>query len=429
MHVKKLILVALLAGTQAFVGAQQDEELILDTRPQIKAAPRPTPTKRATPTPTALAPTPNPETVIVGIVNGKSLTRAQLQGRVAEQYERLKKEIQSRFGGVVTTIDTEFQDMVLDLSGEENEVLEEQKQMIDKAMRQEESTTLQTWVEHTLLAEEARRQGIVISEPEFRARLADAEEQSELDKETLEQLLARVEVSRADYEKSVYDALLIEKLLEKFIELNYTDDQYRAAYDMNPSLFYEPPKYQLAHFAMALDSTTDSSLVDARKKIAESVRGELQSGADPRKIFEDPRFLDEQRGFGGLITAYLTLDENILPPIVQVRGRRLKPGEVSDVLVNQAREDGKLVTRSIHVVKMLDVVPETGTDFESARPAIKRSMTEIARGRLLERLREGRTHRIITNLGGIPANKIPSEQERRDMAANAQPINLVLPRN
>ncbi|MBI1291734.1 hypothetical protein GC173_10895 [bacterium] len=411
--------------------AQTDEELILDNRPSaIQAAPRPKPTRTPAATPKAdesVAPTPRPEDVIVGIVNNRVLTRAELNVRVADQYDRLKKEVQARFGGVVTTIDPEFKDMVIDLEEDPNEVLEEQRDLIDKAIRAEESSTLQSWVEHSLLADEARRQKLVISEAEFRARLAEAEAMSELDQKTIDAVLDHAKVSRGDYEKSVYDALLIEKLIAKFISLNYTDEQYKAAYDSNPAIFYEPPKYQLAHFAMALDSSTDSKLIDDRRAVAEKVREALKTTSNPKEVFDQPAFNDETRGFGGVITRFLTLDENILPPIVQVRGRELKAGEVSDVLINKARENGKVVTRSIHVVKMIEVIPETGTDFESARPAIMRNMTEIARTRLLERLREAKTHRIITNLSGVPASKVPSAEQLRTSQANAEPINLVLP--
>lgn len=412
--------------------SQDDQELILDNRNRVTTRARVR--SAATPTPTPVpqhdvAPTPRPEDIIVAVVNARALTKAELDVRVGSRYDEVRKRVQSQIGGVLKTVDAEFSNFLLDLDADTDEVLEEQRQAIETAMALEEEQAMQDWVSHALLSDEARRQGIIVTESEFRQRIADAERQSELDSKTIDETLAELRLSRADYEKSVYDALLIEKLLIRFIDLNYTQEQFKAAYDLAPAMFFEPPKYSIAHYVIALTGSETTREINDRKALAEKVRAALRTGADPAQLFQQAEFNRPDLAMGGILPGFMTLDEPTLPPVVQVRGRQLKPGETSAVLLNQSRDGTRIVTNSIHVIKMLDVIPESGRDFESAMPAIRRSMMEIGRTRLLERLREAGTHRIITNLGGIPPHRLPTPERIRQSEANAQPISLVLPRS
>lgn len=423
---RRLIPLCLLAALGTPLFAQEEVELILeDQRSSVQ-------TKVRTPEPTTAppvdaAPTPAPEDVIVAIVNSRVLTLAEMNARVTSRYEDVKRQVMSTVGGVVATFDPEKEPVnPIEDELEDELVLEEQRVMIERAMRLEEETALQAWVDHSLLAEEARRQGIIISDNEFRSRLEEAEQENRLSRTDIDSVLAELRMTREDYERSVYDALMIEQLLERFIKINYSEEHLRAAYQERPDLYFEPEKYLVAHFTIALDGNESREKLRELRELAREVRSELQSGADPETLFEKDRYDRFPEGIFGAIPGYFTFREGALPKIVEVKAKEMKVGDTSDVLVAQVREGTEIVPISMHVVKIMEKQEATGQTFESALPAIHRALLEVARMRLLNELRGAGTHRIVTNLGGVPPRLIPTREQLIKGESNAQPINLKL---
>ncbi|HMX62041.1 MAG TPA: peptidylprolyl isomerase [Candidatus Sumerlaeota bacterium] len=408
-----------------FVLAQEIPPLILEDEGKIQVAPRKKSDRQNNQNPAE--PTPRPEDVVVAYADGRILSRAELDLRVTNEFERVKEEVQSRYGGVVAT--TGDGASGLDAPMAESEVLAEQQEQIDEAMRKEESLAVQNWVEHTMLAEEARRQGIVISESEFKTRLEEAQSASRLRDEQVENALNKLKLSRADYERGVYDALMIEQLLDRFIEINYTEEDFRKAYDQAPALYYTPEKFQIAHFSIALDGSESNSQLANLKRLAADVRDELRRGVDPNKVFAKDEFNRINQGIFGSISGYYSFQEGALPKIVEYHARKMKVGETSDVL-QAARQEGKsIIPVSFHVVKILRSTPEEGKTFESARPAIRRAMLGIAKEQLLTIVRAAKSHEVITNMTGIPSTKLPGREELLRMQKDAQPVSLKFDRS
>src|SRR5690606_15643284 len=106
---------------------------------------------------------------------------------------------------------------------------------------------VQEWVEHKVLSDEARRQGLIISEREFQARLEEIGRQYQLSDQSVDDTLRLFGMSRADLEAEISDALLIDKLLERYAEMNKPDSFLRTQYERNPDLFVTPPSYRIAH--------------------------------------------------------------------------------------------------------------------------------------------------------------------------------------
>lgn len=426
---RRLIPLLFAAAIATPLYAQEEVELILeDRRSNIQTNIRRQAEQKKEETPAVVAaPTPAPEDVIVAIVNSRVLTRAEMAARVTSRYEDVKNQVLSTVGGVVATIDpaapavNPIEDQL-----EDELVLEEQRVMIERAMLLEEETALQSWVEHSLLAEEARRQGIIISDTVFRSRLDQAERENRLSRTDIDSILTEMRMTRADYERSVYDALMIEQLLERFIKLNYTEDQLREAYQKRPDLYYEPEKFLIAHFTIALDGREGRDRIRELRELAREVRTKLQAGADPEALFEEDRYDRFPEGIFGAVPGYFTFREGSLPRIVETKAREMKVGETSDVLVAQIREGKDIIPVSMHVVKILEKQEATGQTFESALPAIHRAMLEVARMRLLNELRNTGTHRVVTNLSGVPPRLIPTREQLIQAEAKAQPINLKL---
>lgn len=449
MKILKLTTILTLLGGIAL--AQEERPLILDEEPQISVRVRPR-DDAANQQEEEPEPTPNPEEVMVAIVNAHVLTRADLDARVAQRYDKLKAEVQAQHGGVLTVLGDAQVDMpntsrelrsydvewgeplnqatptprAPSQADRDAELLESQRAILEAALRKEEGKVIGEWVDHNVLADEARRQGIMVTESEFQSRLAQAERESLLKKEQVDEVLQMMRFSRQDYEKAVYDALCIEKLLNRFIDINYDEAYLRERYEARPSLYMEPAGYKVAHFVITLEGTENrDKLKDLREK-AKDVRDKLKEGADAYALFENPNYNQIQAGIYGTVLGWFSFDEGHLPPLVEYEAKKMKVGETSDVLLQEARVNGEIEPRSLHVVKILEHRDATGDTFESALPSIRRAMLEIARIKLAERLRTTGTHRVITNLGGIPPKYIPSTEEVMAYQ-NADPISLKMP--
>ncbi len=398
----------------------EDEEPRLSVRPQTKDP------GEAEQQPVELEPQPTPEPaeILVAIVNARVLTLADIQARVTERYDDVLREIKEQQPTVLASIGPDGEVTEGSVDVRDRMAVEEQERLLEAAIRREEEAALQDWVAHALLADEARRQGVVVTETEFRERLREAERQANLTDEQVDSVLAGLRFHRDDYERAVYDALMIEKLLHRFIDLNITEDDFRRAYDRAPEFFYEPARYHIAHFTVTFTGTEDRRAVRDMHRLAREVRDALDGGAEPEQLFARPEYRRMEQGILGT-TGWVTFNEPLLPRPIRAEGKKLDGGDVSNVL--ELKRRGQEVPDSLHVIKVLDKTEATGRTFESALPAIRRAMVELARTRVLAMIREARSHRIITNLGGIPADKIPTAEEVREAEGRADPINLALP--
>lgn len=422
---------AILVGATMAAQAQDESLLILEDKPKVqvnvrgaKATPTPSP---AAPQTEAPAPTPDPSEVLVAIVNSRVLTKAEINARVSSRYQKLVEAVKKDTPRVVMATDSQGKFALKNPDVNDALVQEEQLVELDRAILAEEEAAMRDWVEHSLLAEEARRQGMVVAAEEFQQRLVAAEKASELSPDKIDRVLLGLQMTRADYERSVYDALMIEKLLDMYITLNFTETQLRENFERNKVLYYEPPRHEIAHFSISLDGTESKQRMDDLRKMAEEVRLKLAAGADPDTLFDDPKYKDVQQGILGATPGWYALGTGLLPPVVEDAGRKMKVGETSRVLLQQKRDGTKIVPVSLHVVKITGFEPESGTTFETAQPAMRRALLELARQTVLARLRETNTHRVITNLTGIPAKLIPRPEDIYRAEASAQPINLKIP--
>jgi hypothetical protein len=380
---------------------------------------KPTPTPSPTPEPdkpvVIATPTPDPELVLVAIVNSHAITRAQLDRRVSARMGGAQpaatpapgapRAEQMRTGGVALSDSASGREIL------ENLLIADQQAMeVGEAVRAEESFAVQQWVEQMMLADEARRQGIMIPSEEFQLRVKQIEAEFRLRDPRVERLLAAMGMDRAEFESHVHDALLVEKLCDRWVSLHLDDEDLRRAYNAQPSFYRTPARYRAAHFTIVLMGDEGRAMLADMKKLADRVRGRLAKGESHDKVFEDVN--DLEFGIFGADLGYFTLEADTLHPLVQDQLKKMKPGQTSGVLEALTRIDGQVVPEAYHVVRLLDYLAPQGDTFESALPKLRENSRELARTTILEKLREARTHRVITNLGGIPPHRVPSLVER-----------------
>jgi hypothetical protein len=414
-----MVVIALVVGAFQGLPAQEVPPLILDERPTMTIRNRPrderSPSRDVEP-----VPTPDPSKVIVALVNERILTREELDARIADRFKAYEKELEIGRTRATENFRNVFGN---DTESARLEIAQDMKENLENAKRAEEGLAVGDWVEHALLADEARRQGIVVSQSEFQARSEEVRAQAAVTEEHVTAVLTSLRIPEVDFQRSLYDAILIERLVERYISLNWTEEELRRLYGENPSIFFRPKRFYVAHFSISLDGSETNEHINQLEALARRVRNELRGNADAETIFARPEFSRLEMGIWGT-TSFFTFQEGHLPRPIEVEARKLRLGETSDVLINRARYGERIRPRSLHVIKILNEEPARGDTFESALPDIQRNLVEIARNELIARLRSSGTHRIIINVGGIPPNILPSPRDIQAASTRSQGINL-----
>lgn len=426
---KRLFLVLILV-LSITAQAQQQPPLILDEEDdqsrvrvkKIEEQPADSPADAANPDAEEV----DPKDILIAIVNSRVLTKAELDARISNQYQMILNDVQSEIGGVLANI-APGENLSIDLRSEK-EVLDEQREQIERAIRKEEREAVKDWLDFSILAEEARRQNIIVTEQEFRQRLSQIEEEHMIDDTLRNRVLRSAQMSQEEYERYVYDALMIDKMVNVFYDLNYTEEDLQRIYENRPFLFYKPARYRCAHFTVAFEPDASRRDISARRADARKVRSLLRDNENPEKIFTMPEFDQTDLGMAGVPNGWYNLEDGQLPPQVEHTLKDMKVGEVSEVIENKARNvEGEIYLRSLHVLKLLEFRSRSGLNFETARNDVEQRVIEFAQDQLLERVRNSGAHSIIYRMNGIKPETIPSREELLRQEANAQPISLRLP--
>jgi hypothetical protein len=360
---------------------------------------------------------PDPETVIVALVNGHIMTRAELDRKVRARLNNSDVEDNSAtfgdqgfvlvLGGPTRTMtqeavtqyrqdrDLEYRDMIIGVEGE----------------------IVREWMEYKILSDEARRQGIIISEREFQARLDEINRDYDLNNRSVEEILRQFGMSRADLDAYISDALLIDKLLDRYVEINKPDTFLKAQYERNPDLFITPPSYRIAHFSI---SVPDAKYLHTNRRMREdyfkslertmnTVRQRLNKKEDAETVFAE--FNDPENGTWGTV-----LDTNLvagsMPDNLRKAILELKEGETTRVQQVSVRHGDSIVPETYHVVRLEKIYPPGGTTFASALPRLRKVAKEAAKEELLGILMaKGSTHRRMSNLGGLDPTRLPDRAE------------------
>lgn len=254
-----------------------------------------------------------------------------------------------------------------------------------------EGEVIEEWVNIALLAAEAEKRGLKVTDEELHQKL------EQLKKEyaptlNIDIALQRAGFTRDEFLQEMRDALLGEKLLHDHINKLYSEAQLREFYIHNPELFIKPPMVRVQHiFRLLVGTETKAEREKIYEKMQELRRRALK-GEDFQNLAAESDAFSRYRG-GDL--GWLTPD-NRLPEPINAQIFELKPGQISKVLLDK-KEYG------YHLVKVLEKKPSSGLTFEEARADVEAYLFNQEKNNLLEQLRL--QHRVIINLSGIPEAK------------------------
>ncbi len=346
----------------------------------------PTETPNATPTP---SPTPSdPEKTFVAMVDGRRMSRAELDRRAAEPLKRMRSLMKTEPGSV------EFQE----------------------ARARQEGSIVQDWVYRKLLAEEANRRGILLSQGEFDSRY-QALVATAAGKQEYENTMKVLGMTEGEIRAELFDDMLGEKTVEQELKKYDTNEYLRPIYEKAPNLFMRPEQVHALHYSVTLEGTEGTADLRKVRENLEAIRKRIAKGESPSAIAEEEG--GKALGVFGLDLGWVDPTIQSLPPEVQKAVGKLKKGETSAVILSKDLS-GK--PRAFHIVKVVDQRDAAGGTYESAKPLMLENLKESVRTGLVEELRKSGAHVVFVNLSGIPPDRLEAALQGRAGVTPALPL-------
>lgn len=232
---------------------------------------------------------------------------------------------------------------------------------LEEALRRARQEVLNNLIDKRLIAQEAKKKGLVISDEEVKAGAEQMLAQNNMTREILDEQLAQMAMSYDDYLDTVRNQILQSKLVNFEIrsKLIITDDMILDYYDHNYTKHVSDGGYYLMQMGFVWEKGTPSNestpvqyadKIDAKKR-AERVHLLVKNGQDFRMLAK--KFSDLPSAADGGDLGVFQKDE--MASYMKKAVLPLRPGEVSDVIETPsgyqffkllASQDGQIVVQA-----------------------------------------------------------------------------------
>ena len=236
-------------------------------------------------------------------------------------------------------------------------------------MPQVRKEALSRMIDKELLYQDSQAKEINVTENRVNEELATVKKQFPGDKEYTE-WLATINLSEDDLAREITRGLALEQLIKNHVikEVDVTEEESRAFYDQNASLFQKPERVQAKHILIKMEAdATDEHKVQARRKI-ESVRQKAMAGEDFAALATAHSEGPSSAKGGDL--GYFSRGQMVKP--FEDAAFALQTGEISEVVETQF---------GYHIIKVTDRQKDSVVAYEDAQAQI------------VERLKQERSRR------------------------------------
>lgn len=272
-------------------------------------------------------------------VNGEKLTTAEVDAMLQSQMESITKQVPPE---------------------QKEQVKAQLAQMKDK-WRQQLSDY---FIQKTVLAQEADRLKITVSDDEVNAQIKEYEKQVPPDT-TLEEMLKQQGVTMEKLRSDIKNILKAKKLLDSQVNTvpAPTDEDIEKYFDLNKSKFDEPEKTHARHILIKTASTDDDAAKKNKRDKIEKIRKKLLAGGDFADIAKENSECPSKEK-GGDLGSF-------------ARGQMVKPFE--DAAFSQKINDiGPVVETQFgyHIIQVLERTQAKSKTLEDVKPQIAKTLTD-----------------------------------------------------
>ena len=234
-------------------------------------------------------------------------------------------------------------------------------------------------VAQELLLQDARRQGVTVSDEELKPQMAALRgrfpSQAEYDKALSQQGLT---------EKQLTEKLRDEAVLQKYVgtkvfnQVAVTDQAAREFYDQNQDKMQRPERVHARHILIKVEPGAAEADKQKAKDKAEGLLKEIQGGADFAKLAAENSDDPGSKARGGDLSWFSR--GQMVPPFDKAVFALAKPNDLSGVVETQF---------GYHIIQLLEKEAASAVPFEEAKPRIDQMLKQRQAGQRLESHVEG----------------------------------------
>ncbi|HHU64159.1 MAG TPA: hypothetical protein GXZ32_08180 [Clostridiales bacterium] len=252
---------------------------------------------------------------------------------------------------------------------EENEKDEEIKSFLEGL----KESVLDSLIDYRILKQQLEKENIVADEEDKQKSKELIENDKEyLGEDAFKEMLETQNLTEEEYEKYVLEALLIEKMVEKYTkDVKVTDQEIKDYYEKNKdTLFKEKERVKVRHILIGIDEQMYDLPEEEKKAEYEKIKPRAEEVLAKAKVGEDFAQLAKEysddpgsRELGGELEPF-DEDGNFIQAFKDA-AFALKVGEISDLVKTDF---------GYHIIKLEEKTPERIAPFEEVKEKISESL-------------------------------------------------------
>ncbi|MDD5010985.1 MAG: peptidylprolyl isomerase [Phycisphaerae bacterium] len=227
-----------------------------------------------------------------------------------------------------------------------------------------------------MLAQKEREKNISVSPSELEEQIGKYIAQQNLSLDEFKSLLKAYGKTYSDYEQDMLKKLMFEKLMEgEFANkiAQPTDEQIKAYYNENITMFGEPEKVHTKHILImpAKDSNDPNQAKAQAKAKAEDLLKQLKAGADFNDLATQNSQCPSAKDGGDLGESP---KGSFVPEFEKAAYALKKPGDLSDIVETQF---------GYHIIQLVKHIDAETTSLEDAKAQIIENLTDKQRNEIV----------------------------------------------
>lgn len=229
-------------------------------------------------------------------------------------------------------------------------------------------------VAQTLLLQDAKKQGISVTDQDIQPQLDQIRKQFP-DAATFQKALATQGMTEASLKDNLRQEALIQKYVTTKVLNNVTvsDDAARQFYEQNKAQMQRPERAHLRHILVAVQPTASTDDKQKAKAKAEDLLKRVQGGEDFGKVAAENSDDPGSKTQGGDLS--WVVRGQMVPPFDQAGFALTKPNEISPVVESQF---------GYHIIQLLERQPASAVPFEEAKGRITQMLKQKQAGESLQ---------------------------------------------
>ncbi len=250
------------------------------------------------------------------------------------------------------------------------------EEMLPEKIAELKKKMLEVMVNRELMIQDARKKAIKVAPDEVTAQI-DKIKQRMGSEETFNRQLTASNTTETDLRAQFEKILYVNKLIEKEIapKVSVTEDESKAFYDANPTVFKLPERFKVSHILVKMDANADKDAKAKAHKTMEAIQKRIKKGEDfatvAKEVSEDPSTKPNGGELVGMLDGYIAKGQ--APPPFEQAALALKPGGVSDIVETPM---------GLHLIKLTDKKEESILPYDQVREKLEQRMKQEKTGQM-----------------------------------------------